>query len=73
LGTGAIEHSGMLETLFGAWQIPCVACESGEEALALLEARNAPGAEAPFGLVVLDWPAQRVLLVHEPGNIALSG
>jgi two-component system sensor histidine kinase/response regulator len=45
----------LLETLFGAWQIPCVACVSGEEALALLEARNGPGAEAPFELVVLDW------------------
>jgi len=28
---------------------------------------------ATGSLVVLDWPAQRVLLVHEPGNIALSG
>jgi CheY-like chemotaxis protein len=45
----------LLETLFGTWQIPCVACESGEEALALLEARNAPGATSPIGLVVLDW------------------
>jgi signal transduction histidine kinase/CheY-like chemotaxis protein/HPt (histidine-containing phosphotransfer) domain-containing protein len=45
----------LLETLFGVWQIPCVSCATGEEGLALLEARHAPGGAGPFGLVVLDW------------------
>jgi signal transduction histidine kinase/DNA-binding response OmpR family regulator len=44
----------LLETLLGAWSIPSVACATGEEALALLEAHQAPG-RTPFGLVVLDW------------------
>ena len=45
----------LLETLFASWQIPCVACETGEEGLALLDASAAPGQSESFGLVVLDW------------------
>jgi signal transduction histidine kinase/DNA-binding response OmpR family regulator/HPt (histidine-containing phosphotransfer) domain-containing protein len=45
----------LFETLFAMWRIPCVACATGEEGLALLESRNGRGAADAFGLAVLDW------------------
>src|SRR4029077_666065 len=45
----------LIETFFGGFAIPCVGVDSAEKALELLRARNAPGGEDPFGLVLLDW------------------
>ncbi len=45
----------LLETLLRGWSIPPVSVATAEEGLALLERRNRPGGDDPFGLVVLDW------------------
>jgi two-component system sensor histidine kinase/response regulator len=45
----------VLETFFRSWKIPCLSVESAEDALAILDRRNAKGGADPIGLVVLDW------------------
>jgi two-component system sensor histidine kinase/response regulator len=45
----------VLETFFRRWKIPCLSVESAEDALAILDRRNAKGGPDPIGLVVLDW------------------
>ena len=45
----------VLETFFRSWKIPCRSVVSAEEALALLDRRNAAGGHDPIGLLVLDW------------------
>jgi signal transduction histidine kinase/DNA-binding response OmpR family regulator len=45
----------LLRMLLTGWSIPVVAVETAEEALALLEQRNAGQGEDPFALVILDW------------------
>ena len=45
----------LLETLLRGWSIPPVSVSTAEEGLALLEQRNRPGGDDPFGLVILDW------------------
>jgi PAS domain S-box-containing protein len=45
----------LIETFFGGFAIPCVSVDTAEKGLELLRTRNRPGAEDPFGLVLLDW------------------
>jgi signal transduction histidine kinase/DNA-binding response OmpR family regulator/HPt (histidine-containing phosphotransfer) domain-containing protein len=45
----------VLETYFRSWKIPCIAVESAEDALVILDRRNANEGSNPIGLVVLDW------------------
>jgi two-component system, sensor histidine kinase and response regulator len=45
----------LIETFFGGFAIPCASVDSAEKGLELLHAHNGPGAEDPFGLVLLDW------------------
>jgi two-component system sensor histidine kinase/response regulator len=45
----------LIETFFVGFEIPCVCVGDAEQALELLRARNAPGGDDPFGLVLLDW------------------
>jgi two-component system sensor histidine kinase/response regulator len=45
----------LIETFFGGFAIPCICVDNAEKALELLRARNAPGGEDPFGIVLLDW------------------
>jgi signal transduction histidine kinase/CheY-like chemotaxis protein len=45
----------VLTTFFQSWKIPCVAVETAEEALGLLERRNVKPSSEPVGLLILDW------------------
>jgi signal transduction histidine kinase/DNA-binding response OmpR family regulator/HPt (histidine-containing phosphotransfer) domain-containing protein len=45
----------VLETFLRSWNIPCSSVASAEEAMALLNRRNATGGHDPVGLVILDW------------------
>jgi signal transduction histidine kinase/CheY-like chemotaxis protein/HPt (histidine-containing phosphotransfer) domain-containing protein len=45
----------LLRMLLTGWLIPVVAVETAEEALALLERRNAREGDDAFALVILDW------------------
>ena len=45
----------LLETLLTVWSVPFVSVATAENALSLLEQRNARHEGTPFGLVVLDW------------------
>jgi two-component system sensor histidine kinase/response regulator len=45
----------VLSTFFRSWKIPCVAVETAEEALGLLDRRNVRPSSDPVGLLVLDW------------------
>lgn len=45
----------LLEMFFDNFGIPCVSVKTAEEGLELLQQRNGPSGNDPFGLVVLDW------------------
>lgn len=45
----------LLEMLLTGWSIPVTSFATAEEGLALLEKRNRPGSNDPFGMVILDW------------------
>jgi two-component system, sensor histidine kinase and response regulator len=45
----------LLTTLLTGWSFPVTAVGTAEEGLKLLEQRNGPAGQEPFGLVILDW------------------
>jgi signal transduction histidine kinase/CheY-like chemotaxis protein/HPt (histidine-containing phosphotransfer) domain-containing protein len=45
----------LLEMFLASWHMRSVAVGSAEDGLRLLENRNAPGADDPFGVAVVDW------------------